>query len=73
MNEGFTPAQLNRRDIDRGAIRIPTNCGHQLYDVIDISDSRAGLSAAKKRVLEINLVYHPRHREYEQRLLLGAV
>jgi hypothetical protein len=34
-----------------GGIRIPVNCGQQLYDAIDITDSRAGLSAEKKRVL----------------------
>jgi len=56
-----------------GAIRIPVNCGQQLYDVIDITDSRAGLSAAKKRVLGLTLVYNPRRGEYEQRLSLGAV
>ena len=56
-----------------GAIRIPINCGQQLYDVIDITDSRAGLSAEKKRVLGLILVYNTRRGEYDQRLLLGAV
>ena len=56
-----------------GAILIPVNCGQQLYDVIDITDSRAGLSAEKKRVLGLTLVYNPGRGEYEQRLSLGAV
>lgn len=56
-----------------GSIRIPVNCGQQLYDVIDITDSRAGLSAEKKRVLGIVLVHDPLRGEYEQRLSLGAV
>ncbi|MDD5082339.1 MAG: hypothetical protein PHU08_03095 [Dehalococcoidales bacterium] len=56
-----------------GLIRIPVNCGQQLYDVIDVTDSRAGLSAAKKRVLGIVLSYVPRRGEYEQRLSLGEV
>ena len=56
-----------------GVIRIPTNCGQQLYDVIDITDSRAGLSAEKKRVLGLTLVYQPSKAQYEQRLALGAV
>ena len=56
-----------------GVIRIPVNCGQQLYDVIDITDSRAGLSAEKKRVLGLTLVYHPRRGEYEEWLSLGAV
>jgi len=68
-------AYLRQAEIEStsGAIRTPPNCGQQLYDVIDITDSRAGLSTEKKRVLELTLAYHPRHGEYEQRLLLGAV
>ncbi len=56
-----------------GTIRIPVNCGQQLYDVIDITDSRAGLSAEKKRVLGLLLIYNPYQGEYEERLSLGAV
>ena len=58
---------------DSGVIRIPVNCGQQLYDVIDITDSRAGLSAEKKRVLGLVLIYNPRRGEYEERLPLGEV
>ena len=56
-----------------GIIRIPTNCGQQLYDVIAITDSRAGLSAEKKRVLGLTLVYNPAKAQYEHRLALGKV
>jgi len=56
-----------------GEIRIPVNCGQQLYDVIDITDNRAGLEAEKRRVLGINLLYNPSRGEYEQRLSLGNV
>jgi len=56
-----------------GNIQVPVNCGQQLYDVIDITDSRAGLSAAKRRVLGWVLVYHPYRGDYYQRLSLGAV
>lgn len=56
-----------------GAILIPVNCGQQLYDVVDITDSRAGLSAAKKRVTGLTLVYSPKRGDYRQRLLLGGV
>ena len=68
-------AYLRQAEIESasGAIRIPPNCGQQLYDVIDITDSRAGLSEEKKRVMGLTLVYNPRRGEYEQRLLLGAV
>ncbi len=56
-----------------GTILVPVNCGQQLYDVIDITDIRAGLSAVKRRVLGFVLVYSPRRGEYRQRLQLGAV
>lgn len=56
-----------------GRIRVPVNCGQQLYDVIDITDTRAGLSEEKKRIVAITLVYLPERGEYEQRLSLGAV
>ncbi len=57
----------------RGVITIPVNCGQQLYDVIDITDSRAGLDADKRRVAGIVLVFNPSRAQYEQRLTLGAV
>ncbi|MFB0559514.1 MAG: hypothetical protein ACETVS_03160 [Dehalococcoidales bacterium] len=68
-------AYLREAEIESadGSIRIPVNCGQQLYDVIDITDSRAGLSAEKKRVLGLTLIYEPQRSEYEQRLSLGAV
>ncbi|MBI4181318.1 MAG: hypothetical protein HY528_05240 [Chloroflexi bacterium] len=68
-------AYLREAEIESatGIILVPVNCGQQLYDVIDITDSRAGLSAQKKRVLGLTLIYHPLRSQYEQRLLLGAV
>ena len=68
-------AYLREAEIESagGMIRIPVNCGQQLYDVIDITDSRAGLEAEKRRVLGLVLVYEPRRGEYEHRLSLGAV
>jgi hypothetical protein len=68
-------AYLRQAEIESvdGSIVTPVNCGQQLYDVIDITDSRAGLSTAKRRVLGLALVYSPRRGEYQQRLLLGGV
>jgi len=68
-------AYLREAEIESagGTIRVPVNCGQQLYDVIDITDSRAGLSAEKERVLGLIMIYNPRRGEYEQRLSLGAV
>ena len=56
-----------------GSILVPVNCGQQLFDVIDITDGRAGLAAEKKRVLGISLEFSPIRGEYAQRLRLGAV
>ena len=56
-----------------GTMLVPVNCGQQLYDVIDITDSRAGLNESKRRVLGFVLVYSPRRGEYRQRLQLGSV
>jgi hypothetical protein len=68
-------AYLRHAEIEAssGAIRIPPNCGQQLYDVIDLSDARLGLDSEKRRALGLILVYSPLRGEYEARLLLGAV
>ena len=68
-------AYLREAEIESvgGSIQIPVNCGQQLHDVVDITDSRAGLSAEKKRISGIVLRYQPLRGEYEQRLSLGAV
>jgi hypothetical protein len=55
-----------------GTILVPVNCGQQLYDVIDVTDERAGLAAVRKRVLGLVLVYNPRRGEYRQQVRLGA-
>jgi hypothetical protein len=60
-------------EAEGGSIVVPANCGQQLYDVVEITDARAGLDAVKKRVLGIVLGYYPRRGEYRQRLMLGAV
>jgi hypothetical protein len=54
-----------------GTILVPVNCGQQLYDVIDITDSRAGLAAEKKRVLGLTLVYSPRRGEKGDRVKIS--
>ncbi|MBI2831810.1 MAG: hypothetical protein HYX79_06100 [Chloroflexi bacterium] len=68
-------AWLRHADIESASavIRIPVNCSQQLYDVVDLTDSRAGLSAEKKRVLGLALSYDPARGEYAQRLSLGGV
>jgi hypothetical protein len=55
-----------------GSIRTAVNCGQQLYDVISVTDPAARLTAAKRRVLGIELVYLPAKAIYEQKLTLGG-
>ena len=58
---------------ESGDILVPVNCGQQLFDVIDVTDIRAGLDCEKRRVIGMVLLYRPQHGEYSQRLRLGAV
>jgi hypothetical protein len=68
-------AYLREAEIESegGTILVPVNCGQQMYDVIDITDVRAGLSEEKMRVLGIVLLYEPFRGACEQKLSLGAV
>ena len=68
-------AYLREAEIESasGTIRVPVNCGQQLYDVIDMTDKRAGLDVEKKRVLGFIFIHNPHRGEYEQRLSLGRV
>jgi hypothetical protein len=56
-----------------GQITVPLNCGQELYDVVEITDQRAGLSAAKRRVLALQHTYAPSKGKYVLRIALGAV
>jgi len=52
----------------------PVNCGQELYDVVEVTDPGAGLSAARRRVLAMSLRYvRDRPAAYDMRLRLGAV
>jgi len=68
-------AELRRQEIaaSDGEILVPPNCGQELYDVIDVTDSRAGLEEEKRRVLGLTLRYSAEDGRYEQRLELGGV
>jgi hypothetical protein len=56
-----------------GTVLVPVNCGQQLYDVVEVTDTRAGLDAVRKRVSGLVLVYNPRRGEYRQQVRLGPV
>jgi hypothetical protein len=56
----------------RGVILIPPNCGQELFDVVQISDSGANQSAVTFRVVGIRFEYNPRQAVYQHKLILGA-
>ena len=64
---------LERESVS-GEITVPVNCGQELYDVVEITDARAGLASARRRVVGMALDYRrdgpPR---YALRLSLGGV
>jgi len=68
-------ACLRKADIESsgGYIRVPVNCGQQLYDVIDITCPSAGLVSANRRVIGITTIFNPVRGIYEQKLSLGNV
>lgn len=68
-------AELRRQEIaaSAGEVLVPPNCGQELYDVIEVTDSRAGLDGEKRRVLGLTLRYSAAEGRYEQRLELGGV
>jgi len=57
------------------AIRTPVHAGLELHDVIDITDARAGLSAAKRRVTALRMTYERRPGrvgKFDHAVALGA-
>jgi hypothetical protein len=75
LAEGRAAACLRQaeREAVSGYVRTPVNCGQQLYDVVEITDSRAGLTGEKRRVMSIRVNYKPRGGIFEQKLGLGGV
>ena len=58
---------------DRGYITIPPNCGQELWDVIEVTDTPTAQSSRKYRITGIQLVYDPRTGKYYHRLSLGGI
>jgi hypothetical protein len=56
-----------------GYIVVPLNCGQELYDVIEITDALAGLTAAKRRVLSLHHTYDTQKGVYTLKIGLGEV
>jgi hypothetical protein len=56
----------------RGVILIPPNCGQELFDVVQVTDSLGNQTAIKFRVVGLRFEYSPKQDRYEHRLILGA-
>lgn len=56
-----------------GGLTARTNTVLELYDVIEITEARAGLTGATRRVVGITWLYEPKKGRYHQILELGAV
>jgi hypothetical protein len=68
-------AVLRKAEIESldGYILVPMNCGQELYDVIDITDPLASLTAAKRRVLSLHHQYDTQKGVYTLKVGLGGV
>ena len=68
--------ESEERTVLTGSAEVPVNCGQELYDLVEVTDGRCGLSAAKRRIIGINLRYSRspgRKPRYAQVLSLGGV
>jgi hypothetical protein len=55
-----------------GELQAPPNCGQELYDVVEITDSRAGLTSVKRRVASLELeLNRGTGQKYIQRISLS--
>jgi len=55
-----------------GQLVVPTNCGQEFLDVVEVTDERCGISGEKYRVQTIQTDYDRRQGIYTQRLALCA-
>lgn len=68
-------AELRRAEILTGGesgMNAPVNCGLEPWDVLQITDTNAGVSAIRRRVLRIKAYWNARHWSYQQIIKLGA-
>jgi hypothetical protein len=56
-----------------GEVVVPSNCGQEMYDVVEITDPACGLSATRRRVVGLALLYEPGRGLYQHRLRLSGV
>lgn len=56
-----------------GLLEAAANVGLELGDVVDVTDARAGLAAAARRVVGIETVYDRKRGRFDQRVRLAGV
>jgi hypothetical protein len=56
-----------------GWISAAMNCGLQIMDALEITDSRTGLTAVRRRASGYTWSYRPAKGKYQQKIILGAV
>jgi hypothetical protein len=71
--ESMASAVLSKMRLNkaRGVILIPTNCGQELFDTVQISDLGANQYTVKLRVVGIRFEYNQKQARFEHRLILG--
>lgn len=68
-------AELRRSEILTGGesyMTAPVNCGLEPWDVLQITDLNAGVTAIRRRVLRVKAYWNARHWSYQQVITLGA-
>lgn len=68
-------AELRTSEVETGQVSsmtCPTHVGLEPWDVIQITDSIAGISNIKRRVLKIKWYFNRKHYAYHQTIDLGA-
>lgn len=61
------------RNGEAGHVVVPLNCGQQINDVVSLTDLRAPISAAKRRVGTLEYTYMPKRAIYTLRIGLEAL
>lgn len=56
----------------QGYIVVPPNCGVELWDVVEVTDTPANQAAQKYRITGIRFEYHPKQSRFQHKLILGA-
>ncbi len=68
-------AELRRAEILTGgesSMNAPVNCGLEPWDILQITDTNAGVSAIRRRVIRVKAYWNARHWAYQQIIGLGA-